>query len=101
MESYGKTFIVDCLMYAYTGGGNMIEVLTMATIIAPVTAALVQAIKTSKIVKRKFLPLISVLIGIGIGASATFLDTELMIRIWAGGISGLAATGLFELSKKV
>ncbi|MCM3741875.1 holin [Oceanobacillus luteolus] len=79
----------------------MIEVLTMATIIAPVTAALVQAIKTSKIVKRKFLPLISVLIGIGIGASATFLDTELMIRIWAGGISGLAATGLFELSKKV
>lgn len=77
----------------------MFEILTMATIIAPVTSAFVQAIKTTGKIHKKYLPLVSILVGIGLGASATFLSTELVIRIWAGGISGLAATGLFELSK--
>lgn len=77
----------------------MVEILTMATIIAPVTSALVHAIKISNKVNNRYLPLTAVVVGIGLGASATFLETELIIRIWAGGMSGLAATGLFEISK--
>lgn len=77
----------------------MIEILMMATIIAPVTSSLVHAIKISNRVNKRYLPLTAVVVGIGLGASATFLETELVIRMWAGGISGLAATGLFEVSK--
>lgn len=78
----------------------MIEILTMATLIAPVTAGLVQAIKITNVVNKKYLPLIAIVVGVGLGAAATFLGTDLLIRMWAGGISGLAATGLFELSKR-
>lgn len=78
----------------------MIEILALATIIAPVTAGVVEAIKRAAIIPKKYLPLISTAIGIAIGISAYFFEAEIGIRIWAGGISGLAATGLFELGKK-
>ena len=78
----------------------MYEILVMATIITPVTSGIVQAVKITNRVKKQYLPLLAILIGIGLGAAATFLQHELLIRCWAGGISGLAATGLFELSKK-
>ncbi|MCF3942114.1 holin [Oceanobacillus alkalisoli] len=77
----------------------MIEILMMGTVIAPVTSGIVQALKVSKIVPKRFLPLAAIFIGVGLGASATFLGADLLVRSWAGGISGLAATGLFELSK--
>jgi hypothetical protein len=77
----------------------MKEILMLATVIAPITSALVQAIKVSFKVDKRHLPLLSVVVGVALGASATFLGAELTIRMWAGGISGLAATGLFELSK--
>lgn len=78
----------------------MVEILALATIIAPITTAVVEAVKRTAFVKRKYLPLLATLIGIGIGSSALFLDVELILRMWAGGISGLASTGLFELGKK-
>ena len=78
----------------------MIEILTLATIITPVTSGLVQAVKISTHVNKRYLQISSIVVGIGLGASATFLDTDSLVRIWAGGISGLAATGLFELSKR-
>lgn len=78
----------------------MIEILAMATVIAPVTSGLVQVVKSTNKVNKRYLPAISLLIGIALGASATFLGTELLVRVWAGGMSGLAATGLFELSKR-
>lgn len=78
----------------------MIDILTLATIITPVTSGLVQAVKISTNVNKRYLPIISIVVGIGLGASATFLDADPLVRIWAGGISGLAATGLFELSKR-
>ncbi|GGN63658.1 MULTISPECIES: holin [Oceanobacillus] len=77
----------------------MVEILMMGTIIAPVTTGIVQALKVSKIVPKRYLPLASIFIGVALGASATFLGADLLVRSWAGGISGLAATGLFELSK--
>jgi hypothetical protein len=78
----------------------MLDILMLATIIAPVTSGLVHVVKIAQFVDKKYLPLIAVIIGVALGASAVFLETELVIRMWAGGISGLAATGLFELSKK-
>ena len=77
----------------------MVEILAMATIIAPVTAGVVEAIKKATGVNKKYLPILAAVIGLIIGAAAYFLDAELGLRIWAGGISGLAATGLFELGK--
>jgi hypothetical protein len=77
----------------------MIEVLAMASLIAPVTSGLVQIVKKSGI-SNGMLPFLAVVIGVGLGAGAfSFVDLQLVERLWAGGISGLAAVGVFELGK--
>lgn len=78
----------------------MVEILAMATVIAPVTSGVVQVVKQATQVNKRYLPAVATLTGIILGAAAYFLDAELGLRVWAGGISGLAATGLFELGKK-
>lgn len=77
----------------------MQEILMIATIIAPVTSGVIEAIKKAIGVDKRFIPLAAVLAGALLGAAAYFVDAEIGMRIWAGGISGLAATGLFELGK--
>lgn len=77
----------------------MVEILAMATVIAPVTSGVVQAVKQATNINKRYLPAVATVLGMGLGAAAYFLDAELGLRIWAGGISGLAATGLFELGK--
>ena len=77
----------------------MVEILAMATVIAPVTGGVVQVIKKATNVNKRYLPAIAAVVGVLLGAAATFLDADLYLRFWAGGISGLAATGLFELGK--
>ncbi len=77
----------------------MVEILAMATVIAPVTGGVLQAIKKATEVNKRYIPLMAVVLGVGLGAAAYFLDADLGLRLWAGGISGLAATGLFELGK--
>ena len=77
----------------------MVEVLAMATIIAPVTWGVVQTLKKATELNKRYIPLMALIVGIGLGALAYFLNADLAIRMWAGGISGLAATGLFELGK--
>lgn len=77
----------------------MNDILIMATIIAPVTSGVVQAIKSATSIKKRYIPVIATIVGVGLGAAAYFIEVEIGLRIWAGGISGLAATGLFELGK--
>ncbi|GGJ85898.1 hypothetical protein GCM10007063_05440 [Lentibacillus kapialis] len=77
----------------------MQEILTIATIIAPITAAVVEAIKKSTGIDKKYTPLAAVCVGVLLGAAAYFIDAEMGMRLWAGAVSGLAATGLFELGK--
>ena len=77
----------------------MVEILAMATAIAAVTSGVVQAVKQTNIIKSEYLPLTAILIGMFLGSVAVFLEADLIARIWAGGISGLAATGLFEFGK--
>lgn len=78
----------------------MSEILLLATAIAPLTAGAVQVVKTVFNVNGRFLPAVAVLVGVGLGAGAMFLDADLGLRLWAGGISGMAATGVFELTKQ-
>ena len=65
----------------------MEEVLLFATVLLPIVTALVELIKK--------------VVGLIIGAVATpFTDFDIVLRLWAGGLAGLAGTGLFELVAK-
>lgn len=77
----------------------MVEILAMATAIAAVTSGVVQAIKMTELVDKRYMPLMAIIVGMLLGLLATFMDIDLISRLWAGGISGLASVGLFELSK--
>ncbi|WP_096190315.1 holin [Evansella halocellulosilytica] len=78
----------------------MNSVLVLATTITPVVLALVELWKITLNIKKKRLPLLSVFIGGIVGGVAyPFTDLELVLRLWAGVLSGLAAVGLFELGK--
>lgn len=73
------------------------SMLALSTVIAPVVLALVQLIKQANLPKNS-IPFLSVVIGLLIGlAAAPFTPLDWTLRLWAGGVAGLAATGLFEL----
>ncbi|AUS14881.1 holin [Bacillus velezensis] len=79
----------------------MEEVLIFATILAPILTALVQLVKKTVKMPTNIVPALSFVIGIGLGAIAyPFTDLDLVLRLWAGGFAGLAATGLFEIGTK-
>ncbi|MDQ1233360.1 hypothetical protein QE450_000858 [Paenibacillus sp. SORGH_AS306] len=78
---------------------NMQVVLAFASTLSVVILGSVQLVKTSVKVPKNLLPVIGVAIGLGIGAVAyPFTDLDLTRRLWAGGLAGLSATGLFELA---
>ncbi|MEG7333214.1 holin [Bacillus sp. 0102A] len=79
----------------------MQDVLIFATVLAPILTALVQLVKKTIKLPTNVVPALSFAIGIGLGAVAyPFTDLDLVLRLWAGGFAGLAATGLFELGAK-
>ncbi|WP_395606269.1 holin [Bacillus velezensis] len=79
----------------------MEDVLIFATILAPILTALVQLVKKTVKLPTNIVPALSFVIGIGLGAIAyPFTDLDLVLRLWAGGFAGLAATGLFEIGTK-
>lgn len=86
------------MSYADQVNEIMTQTLLMATVIAPVTTGLVQAVKTTGKIDNRYLPLLAVGLGLLLGFFSSFLfsGVPLAFLIWAGGISGLAATGLFE-----
>ncbi|MEK4565176.1 holin [Alkalihalobacillus sp. FSL R5-0424] len=76
-------------------------VLILATIIAPIVLALIEVFKKALNIKVTLLPLFALVIGVLVGAAAyPFSELELVLRLWAGALAGLSATGLFELGKK-
>ncbi|MEK4922403.1 holin [Cytobacillus sp. FSL R5-0569] len=79
----------------------MEEILIFSTVLLPIILAVVELVKRTFSVKKNYLPLIAVVIGLVIGVIATpFTDLDLVLRIWSGGLAGLSATGLFELGAK-
>lgn len=77
----------------------MQEVLVFATVISPIILALVEVLKRSfTTIPATYVPLVSIVVGLLVGyASVPFTDLDLVLRLWAGGLAGLSATGLFEL----
>lgn len=76
----------------------MQEVMLFSTVIAPIILALVQLVKTTVDVPKNIVPLIAFGVGLLVGfASIPFTDLDLTMRLWAGGLAGLASTGMFEL----
>lgn len=80
-------------------------ILIFAGVITAVTAGIVQVIKKSTSLDSKLMPLISLFIGTLVGAATLFipeLNTELSTggQILGGLISGLAASGAFDLVTK-
>ncbi|QTD41400.1 holin [Sporosarcina sp. Te-1] len=76
----------------------MTDVLIFATILAPIILAFVQLVKKSVNIKNNLLPLIALVVVLFVGfAASPFTELDLVLRLWAGGLAGLSATGLFEL----
>ncbi|SIT91778.1 holin [Edaphobacillus lindanitolerans] len=80
----------------------MTEVLIFATVLAPIILALVQLVKKTFNIPNNLISLIAFAVGIFVGAAAApfTADLDLVLRLWAGGLAGLSATGLFELMDK-
>lgn len=79
----------------------MTAVLLFATVLTPIILALVELVKKVPKIPVNLLPLIALLIGMIVGFVAyPFTDLQTDLRLWAGALSGLAATGLFELGTK-
>lgn len=80
---------------------NLIAVLAFASVLAVFVLAVVQMVKQTVNVKKNLVPVIGLVIGLCIGAVSTpFTDLDLTLRLWAGGLAGLSATGIFELAFK-
>jgi len=79
----------------------MAAVLIFAAILAPIITALIEMIKKVSKIPINFIPVLALLVGLLIGFVAQpFTDLDYVNRLWAGGLAGLAATGLFELVKQ-
>lgn len=79
----------------------MEEILAMATVLAAVVTGVTEVFKRTFRMNKRFVPLASLAVGILLGAAAYFIDAEIGIRMWAGGIAGLMGTGLFEAGKNM
>lgn len=77
----------------------MEEIILLATVLAPIIVALAELLKKMGIVSPRFIPVLVVFLGVGIAILAapfTYLPVEM--RAWAGGLAGLSAVGLYELT---
>lgn len=78
----------------------MLDVLILATILLPIIVAVVELAKNAVNIKKNYVPLIAVVLAVMIAAAAyPFTELNLVMRLWAGLLAGLASTGLFEITK--
>lgn len=79
----------------------MENVLIFAAILTPVITALVEMVKKAANIPINFVSVMALVIGLGIGFVAEpFTDLDVINRLWAGGLAGLASVGLFEVVKQ-
>jgi hypothetical protein len=77
---------------------DLILLIAFAT---PVIYGLVEAIKQMFSVKKDYIPLIAVVVGLFVGfAASPIIQMDMYLRLWAGGLAGLASTGLYEFTTK-
>lgn len=78
----------------------MLDVLILSTILLPIIVAVVELAKKAVNIKKNYVPLIAVVLAVMIAAVAyPFTELNLVMRLWAGLLAGLASTGLFEITK--
>jgi hypothetical protein len=76
----------------------MQEVVVFAGILVGIVIALVEMVKITLVVPKNLIPLIGFILGLIVALAAyPFTDLPWDVRLWAGAIAGLSATGLFEL----
>lgn len=83
----------------------MDTIIVYAGVISVLTLAIVQLVKTSSNIPNKLMPLISTVIGVAVGVAALFIPEitgQLSVggHLLAGAISGLSASGLYDLAAK-
>jgi hypothetical protein len=77
----------------------MTAILAFATIALPFVTALTQLAKQSIKMPKNLVPMLALAFGLLIGWLAFPLtDLTWVLRLWGGGLAGLASTGLFELA---
>ncbi|WP_411842161.1 holin [Salinicoccus sp. HZC-1] len=83
----------------------METIIIFAGVISVLTVALVQLIKKTTTVPDKLMPLVSLFVGLLVGAIALVVpeitaDLSVGGHLLAGGISGLSASGLYDIATK-
>lgn len=79
---------------------ELLQLTTIAVVIAPITAAIVQGIKTTGGISDKLNIVVALLVGIVLSGlwALTFNHIDQMSPyLMAGGLSGLSACGLYDL----
>ncbi len=71
------------------------QILLLVSILTPIIAGIIELLKQAGL-NTKYAPIAAVLIGIALGIFYVFGDIELAIRLWAGGLAGLAASGFYS-----
>ncbi|MEO3947493.1 holin [Gorillibacterium sp. CAU 1737] len=73
------------------------RMLAFSSMLSVFVLAAVQLVKVTVPIPKRLVPLTGVALGMLIGLVAyPFTDLTLVLRLWAGALSGLSATGLFE-----
>nr|WP_246625060.1 holin [Fictibacillus nanhaiensis] len=72
-----------------------------SSLLAPLVTAIMELLKRTFPISKKYIPISSFFVGLLIGFIASpFTEMNAELRLWSGGIAGLAATGLYEIGKK-
>lgn len=72
----------------------------IATVLVAIITAVTEVVKRAVTIPVRYLPLVSMVIGVIVGlATMPLNDYSIYVLIWSGAIAGLAASGLFDLSK--
>lgn len=81
---------------------DLTEILVIATAIGVLVAALTDVIKTAFEVPERFLPLMSLMLGIALGLAASTIHEATFAQLaWGGGIAGLIASGALDKAKQM
>lgn len=83
----------------------MDTIIIYAAVLSVITVAVVQLVKTSTTIPNKVMPLVALAIGLVVGVVALFIpeitgDLSVGGHLLAGALSGLSASGLFDLATK-
>lgn len=75
------------------------QILLLVSILTPIIAGIIELVKQVGL-NTKYAPLAAIGVGVALAALYTFGDIELTMRLWAGLLAGLAASGFYSQIKE-